>query len=168
MNLLYFIVLSRKVRERNLINMIKSILLSVHKYALCKFLIKCDQIVPEKTLKNGEEITHANKGHLPASRDMIFWKACNDDTADNSSRWESWDCFKEFIVVLSLSELHTYKKTSVLFWYIGIRFTLPVVNLIEIKSNDYTYQKEVWLHLTGPAILPSMRCFHVWGQQSPS
>ena len=50
----------------------KSILLSVHKYALCKFLIKCDPIVPEKTLKYGEEITHANKGHLPASRDMIF------------------------------------------------------------------------------------------------
>ena len=74
MNLIFFVVLSRKVRERNLINMIKrkSILLSVHKYALCKILIKCDPVVPEKTFKNGQEITHANKGHLPASRDMFF------------------------------------------------------------------------------------------------
>ena len=74
MNLIYFVVLSLKVRELTLINVIKRkfILLSVHKYALCKFLIKCDPVVPEKTLKNGQDITHANKGHLPASRDMIF------------------------------------------------------------------------------------------------
>ena len=103
---------------------------------------------------------NSNQGHLPASRDIR--KACNDDTANDSFRWESLDCFKEFIVVLSLSELHTYKKAS-FFLYIGIRFTLPAVNLIEIKSlsNGYIYQKDVWLHLTGPEILPSMRCFHV-------
>ena len=73
MNLIYFVVLSLKVRELTLINVIKRkfILLSVHKYALCKFLIKCDPVVPEKTLKS-QEITHANKGHLPASRDMFF------------------------------------------------------------------------------------------------
>ena len=74
MTLIYFVVLSRKIREWTLSNVIirKFILLSVHKYALCKFLIKCDPVVPEKTFKNGQEITHSNKGHLPASRDIFF------------------------------------------------------------------------------------------------
>ena len=51
-----------------------------------------------------------NKDHLPASRDMFLWKACNDETSDDSSRWECWDSFTVLIVVLRLSETQTHQR----------------------------------------------------------
>ena len=78
---------------------------------------------------------------------MFFWKACNDDTANDSSRWESWDCFKEFIVVLRVSELHTYKKTSVYF---------------DTLELDLRFQQSIWLKSRAMVIHTRKKCGYIW------